>query len=102
MIGVYMQEKNLLRYAFIGCIIGIVLLFFLSQIKKDEMANSFQERDDGKIHFLARIMQITKGNNVLILKVKNEEEIKVLLFKPDTFFAQKGSLVEITGTKQID
>ena len=101
-----MQEKNLLRYAFIGCITGILLLFFLSEFQREETANSFQMNEDGtssgRIHFFARVMQVAKGNGIITLTVKNEQEVKVLLFKPDFFFVQKGSLVEITGTKQTN
>ena len=96
-----MKEKQILKISLIGAVIGILVLFFLSEhvLKVDEIAidrlDEFNVGTDVKIKgFVENIKDLDK---IAILDVAQLKSVTVVLFKSGNLTIKEGDYVEIKG-----
>ncbi len=94
-----MQEKTLLRTAFITAIIGIlILLFILNKIEltHSNLGNLTKNDLDKKVKIKAEVIKVTETPGLYILDVKDFSGImKVTVFKDEQLDIKKGDVLEI-------
>jgi len=93
-----MKEKTLFKLALVIIILGLIILFFVSEkIEIDEKAISKinKENLDEYVKITGTIDSIFKSEKVTILEVKKPESITVIIF--DDINLNKGDKVEIIG-----
>ena len=97
-----MKEKTLLRIALICSVIGLILLFFISEnISVSEVdLSKIDERDIGEdVKIIGEVLRVTDIGKVMFLEVGQEkvESVPILLFKDSDISLKKGDYVEIIG-----
>ncbi len=95
-----MQEKTLLKISLIFGILGIFILFLLSQIIKPVQSPILEE--DQNYLVKGEINRITQTSKVTFIDLKKEDELTVVLFKNYPVDLHKGDYVEITGQATKD
>lgn len=98
---VIMQEKTLLKIAFICSLAGVILLFLISESLESEN-KSLQLQDPENLQdfvvLQGEVLQITKGEDAVFLKIRTGEIVPVTLFQGKLLFElNKGDKVEIKG-----
>ena len=97
-----MKEKTLLKIALICSLVGIVVLFFVSEkisISQVDL-DRIDERDIGTdVKIIGRIERATDTEKVMFLEIGQEkiEKVTVILFKDSDISLKEGDYVEITG-----
>lgn len=95
-----MEEKTLLKIAFIFSIVGVVALFLVSEniapqeIKISEISCADSGKDV-KIH--GRIAGVDEKEDIVVISVAQEKIIKVVAFKDGKLNLQKGQVIEVEG-----
>ncbi len=97
-----MKEKSLLKIALICSLIGIFVLYLVSEkISIDEIKiEDLENRDIGdNVKIVGRVEQISNLDKVAFLKIgqMKTENIDVILFKDRDIELRKGDYVEIIG-----
>lgn len=99
------KEKTLLRIALVASIIGIAVLFIISQrIKVDEaMIGKLEQSVDETVFVTGTVVGVSEGNGATFLRIQKDEITSVVLFgeKPEIV---EGDYVQIRGkvTKEGD
>ena len=97
-----MKEKTLLKIALICSLVGIVVLFFVSEkisISQVDL-DRIDEMDIGTdVKIIGRIERATDTEKVMFLEIGQEkiEKVTVILFKDSDISLKEGDYVEITG-----
>lgn len=94
-----MKEKTLFKLSLIIIIIGLIILFFVSEnIEIDEKAISKinAENLDEHVKLTGKITNIYQTDKVTILELEKPESITVVIFEKMNL--NKDDLVEIIGT----
>ena len=93
-----MKESALLKLALICSLIGIILLYFVSQIIGVEEVN-VEKITHGNVGEVVKIMgnvkSVTVVNNITFLKIEKPEMFDVVLFK--NLEISEGDYVEVIG-----
>jgi DNA/RNA endonuclease YhcR with UshA esterase domain len=97
-----MKEKSLLKVAFGGSIVGVVILFIFSQnVSVEEKAISKITSEDvgKKVKIKGFVENVFDSERATILEIVQAEDIKVVLFKKgnETIGIKKGNFVEVIG-----
>ena len=96
-----MQEKALLKIAFITAIIGVlILLFILDKIELSNfnIVNLSKDDLDEKVKIKAELINIRETPGLYILEVKDfSGKITVIVFKDEPLELKKGDILEIEG-----
>ena len=97
-----MKEKTLLKIALICSLVGIVVLFFVSEkisISQVDL-DRIDEMDIGTdVKIIGRIERATDVEKVMFLEIGQEkiEKVTVILFKDSDISLKEGDYVEVTG-----
>ncbi|MFC1704702.1 OB-fold nucleic acid binding domain-containing protein [Nanoarchaeota archaeon] len=95
-----MKEKTLLRVALVVSLIGIVILFFISEFKDidetriDDITINDLDKD---VKVIGTISQMRDTDKVMIMEVMQAQKVKVVVFKDDNFSLKKGDYIEVLG-----
>lgn len=96
-----MQEKLLLKISLIGALIGILILFFLSEhfINVDEVSieklDELNEGTDVKIKGIVR--RLTDLEKIAILDISQPKSVTVILFKEGNLTIKEGDYIQVVG-----
>ncbi len=97
-----MREKTLFKIALISAILGIILLFILSQQEeKKTIVKSMEEASGQKsVKVQGQITKLTDKEKVAFMEIlwEKPETVEVVLFKDKNLSLQQGDYVEIEGT----
>lgn len=93
-----MKSNTLLKIAFIGSLISLIILYFISQyITVDEA--SIEKITKGSVGEVVRVSGVVKSINALesvtFLTIEKPEEVKVIVFK--NLGVKQGDYVEVIG-----
>ena len=97
-----MKEKNLLKAAFIASLIGVLILFIVSEnISVDEKTISkitFEDLDK-KVKIKGLVEKVIDTEKVVIMEVVQAENMDVILFKDGdgTVDVKEGDFIEVIG-----
>jgi DNA/RNA endonuclease YhcR with UshA esterase domain len=97
-----MKEKTLLKIALISSILGIVVLFFVSEnISLQNMdISKINEGESGEtVKIIGRIEKLSDTGKVLYIDIGQQkiEKVSVMLFKSSDIALKEGDYVEIIG-----
>ena len=95
-----MEEKTLLKIAFIFSIVGVMALFLISEnIRPQEMKTSeIRCTDAGKdIKIHGKVTGVDEKEDVVIITLAQEETIKLIAFRDGKLNLQKGQKIEAEG-----
>ena len=98
-----MKEKNLFKLALVCSLVGLVVLFFVSEkIEVEEIdVGKITSTDIGKeVRVIGRVERISDTEKVMFLEVGQEkvETVSVVLFKEDRGIRLKeGDYIELLG-----
>ncbi len=95
-----MKEKFLLKIGFICSIIGIISLYIISsniEISESSLNKINNENIDETIKVKGIITRQTNLENMIILNLKQENEITVIMFNTNTSELKQGDTIEVTG-----
>ena len=95
-----MEEKSLLRLALICSLVGIIVLFFISESMeiKEKNINEINKDNVGEdIKIKGIVSKSTDKGKIILLDIIQPETITIVLFKDSDFNISTGTKVEITG-----
>jgi len=95
-----MEEKSLLRLALICSLVGIIVLFFISESMeiKEKNINEINKDNVGEdIKIKGIVSKSTDKGKIILLDIIQPETITIVLFKDHDFNISTGTKVEITG-----
>ena len=97
-----MKEKTLFKIAFICTVVGLWVLFFISEnLEIEEIdVSKIDSIDIGKeVRVIGRVERITDTEKVAFMVVGQEkiESVSVVLFKDGEIFIEQGDYVELIG-----
>ncbi len=95
---IFMREKILLKLALAICIIGIVLLFFLSRgIEVNEsMLGKLENSIDQTVIVTGTVVDVSQKNSTTFLRIQKDEMASVVLFGKAPVL-NEGDFVQIRG-----
>lgn len=95
-----MKEKNLLKIAFICGILGVVILFLISEnteISEKDIDKINKDNLEENVKLKGRITKITQLDKVTFIELEQPSTITVIVFKDENLSLYKGDDVEIIG-----
>jgi len=97
-----MQEKTLLKIALITSLLGLLILYLISdniEIKEKNIEKITLENKDEFVKLIGTVNKVIDTEKVTILEIMQPQEITVVLFKNEnnTMPIQEGNEVEIIG-----
>ena len=97
-----MKEKILFKLSFIFSLVGITILFFISEnsnINPISISDIEKEEIGNTVKIIGKIERTTNLDKIIFLEVGQEkiETISVILFKDSEILLSKGDSVEIIG-----
>ncbi|MBI2651575.1 hypothetical protein HYX01_03830 [Candidatus Woesearchaeota archaeon] len=97
-----MQEKNLLKIALISSLLGLLILYLISnimQIKEYGAENIIPDNEDDFIKIKGVVSNVVDKEKVAVIKILQPKELTVLLFKKDnkTMPVKQGNEIEVIG-----
>jgi len=95
-----MQESTLLKISLICAIIGIIVLFFISQTAKLPEGGLLEEDQNYLVE--GTIKRITQRDKVTFINLEKEDEITVVLFKNYPVDLNEGDYIEVNGRASKD
>jgi len=98
-----MKEKTLFKLALTCSIIGLCVLFFISDniVVKEIDVGKIDFDDIGKeVRVIGKIIRVSDTDKVMFLEVSQEkiEDVTVVLFKDEVVVLKEGDYVELIGT----
>ena len=96
-----MEDNTLFMTALATSILGIILLFFITdEINLQEVGSINHISIDQDITISGKVNRVTQTDKVAFLQIANEkvEQIDVVLFKPEYVMLKEGDYVEIEGS----
>ncbi len=93
-----MDEQLLLRIALISVILGLVVLFLITQ--RIELSATQINKIDGvneDVLIKGVVTRVTDRGNLLFLEVTKPEKMTVIMFKDGVIDVEKGDAVEVIG-----
>lgn len=97
-----MKEKNLLKIALICSLIGVLILFIVSQnisVGKKTISKITIEDIDKKVKIEGYVENIVDTEKIVIINVVQPQNIDVILFKEnnETIDIKKDDFIEVIG-----
>ena len=97
-----MKEKNLLKIALICSLLGLLILYLVSnniEIKEKNIEKITLDNKDEFVNIKGTISNIVNTEKVNIIKILQPQEITVVLFKNEnkTTTIQQGNEIEVIG-----
>ncbi len=101
-----MAESTLINISLFMAIIGIIILFFISdkiKIKEYNLNEISEELIDKEIKINGKIEDIKELKNSLLLTLsENKNKLKVIIYKKDKIVGlKKNQMIEVTGKLKI-
>jgi DNA/RNA endonuclease YhcR with UshA esterase domain len=96
-----MQEKTILKISILITLIGLMILFVLSESLELNVVNKIdQVPAEEEVKMSGIIGKVTNSEKVTFLKLEAEKKefVDVLLFQSEPLSLHQGDYVEITGT----
>lgn len=98
-----MKEKTLLKIALICSLVGIIILFIVSDnlvIQEIDISKLNEVELETTVKIIGRIEKVSDTDKLMFLTIGQEkvETVSVLLFKDSDISLKQGDYVEITGT----
>ena len=90
-----MQERTLLKIAMISSIMGILLLFLISNFNQFETSAILEDETNYLIQ--GEVKRVTELDKVTFLEISKEDDITVVLFKDYPVDFRKGEFIEVLG-----
>ena len=92
-----MNENQILKISFIVAVIGLIALYFLSNVEiTDTTIEKINNEDIGNtIKINGRIAQVINKDTITILKIVQENDVEVVAF--DDIKVKEGMQVEVIG-----
>ncbi|MBD3259131.1 hypothetical protein GF371_00710 [Candidatus Woesearchaeota archaeon] len=95
-----MKQKTLFKIALICALIGIFLIFLISNIAEIEQTSIFGAKhiDEGTVKIKGTIEEIEELGGINILHISSRETIPAVVFEDTSIDSiEKGDIVQITG-----
>ena len=97
-----MKEKNLLKIALICSVVGILILFIVSQnisVEEKTISRITIEDMDKKVKIKGFVEDVINTEKVVIINVVQPQNMDVVLFKEEneTIDVKKDDLIEVVG-----
>ena len=97
-----MKEKNLLKIALICSVVGILILFIVSQnisVEEKTISRITFEDMDKKVKIKGFVENVIDTEKVVIINVVQPQNMDVVLFKEEneTIDVKKDDLIEVIG-----
>lgn len=95
-----MKESILLKIALICSLVGVLILFFISdnvEPKEKAISKIEMEAVGEDIKLKGYVSKITDLEKVMFVEITQPEKITVVLFKKDNITLYEGSYVEVLG-----
>ncbi len=97
-----MKEKNLLKYAFIASLLGVLILFIVSEnisVEEKTISKITFEDMDKKVKIKGFVEKVVDTEKVVIMEVVQAENIDVILFKKEAgvIDIEKDDFIEVIG-----
>jgi len=97
-----MKESTLLKIALITSLLGLLILYLISdniEIKEKNIEKITMENKDEFVKLRGVVSNLINSEKVMILEITQPQEITIVLFKNqnNTFNINKGNEVEIFG-----
>ena len=97
-----MKEKNLLKIALISSLIGILILFIVSQnisVEEKTISRITIEDVDKKVKIKGFVEKVIDTEKVVIIDVVQPQNMNVVLFKEgnETIDVKKDDFIEVIG-----
>ncbi|MBW2980996.1 hypothetical protein KY360_06280 [Candidatus Woesearchaeota archaeon] len=98
-----MKEKSLLKVALVCSLVGVTVLFFISEFIEVE------ERDideitiddlDKNVKIIGTVSKVVDTDKVVIMDITQPQKLKVMLFKDEEINLKKGNYIEVLGKVQ--
>lgn len=97
-----MKEKTLFKISLICSLVGIIVLFFISEkltIDEIDLSKIDEVKIGRSVKIIGRIEKVSNTEKVIFLEVGQQkiETVSVLLFKDSDIALKQGDYVEIIG-----
>lgn len=96
-----MKEKTLLKIAVMASLLGVVVLYFISEgmMIEEKMIENIDSTDYEKdIRINGKVERVTDMEKIVILEVSQPKKITVVAFKDGKFDIEEGDSVYISGS----
>jgi len=97
-----MDEKFLLKFSVVLSIIGLVVLFILSQLLETPEQNIASSKNNDYAVFKGYVENIYEKENFTVILFSQESEASVFFFSKEKFPLQKGQKIEVKGRLTIN
>lgn len=98
-----MKEKSLLKVALVCSLIGVTVLFFISEFIEVEERNIEEitiDDLDKNVKIIGTVSKIVDTDKVVIMDITQPQKLKVMLFKDKEINLKKGNYIEVLGKVQ--
>lgn len=93
-----MQEKTLLRVSLITSIIGLITLFFISEVFETKQVNFISTSDlDNNIQVYGIIKNINHFEKNTLIEIETKQKINIVLFEKFTRPIYVGDYISVSG-----
>lgn len=93
-----MKESTLLKIALVIALVGVIILFFISdEVKIDEKTIDQLDGVDENVLVKGIVTRITELETVSFIEITQENKITVVLFKDYPIDLKEGEVVEVLG-----
>lgn len=93
-----MKESTLLKIALLVSLVGIIILFSISEnITIDEKTINQLDRTDEEVLLRGIVTRVTELETVSFIEITQENKITVVLFKDYPIDLKEGEVVEVIG-----
>jgi|TARA_B100001971_G_C18144887_1_gene512499 DNA/RNA endonuclease YhcR with UshA esterase domain len=95
-----MKEKLLLKLALMCSVIGIFVLFLISEnvVIEETTLDKIDGVDFGEdVKIMGVVEKVVNAENVIIIDITQPETVSVVLFKEENITIEEGSTIEVIG-----
>jgi DNA/RNA endonuclease YhcR with UshA esterase domain len=95
-----MKEKTLLKTALVCSIIGVTVLFFVSEfieVSESELKDITIDDLDRYVKVIGTVSKVVNTEKVIIMDIVQPHELKVVVFKDKDISLNKGDYIEVLG-----
>ncbi len=95
-----MKEKTLLKTALVCSIVGVTVLFFISEfieVGEREIRDITINDLDKHVKVIGTVSGVINTEKVIIMDIIQPQELKVVVFKDKDISLKKGDYIEVLG-----
>ncbi len=96
-----MKEKTLFKTALIVSIVGVAVLFFISdfsELGETDIQEITIDDLDKNVKVIGAVTKVIDTDKVIIMDIAQQEELKVVVFKDKNVSLKRGDYIEVLGT----